>query len=298
MARRRGFTLIELLVVIGIISILIAILLPALNKARRQAAITRCLSNMHQTLLAAHSYAAQFGDFPYNWEPGISHPEAMSLNYLLVYNQWPPGNTSPHLWNEGHVLVPWWQYYLVTYGHLRDLRAAGCGFAAPEGWNVWPYSYYIDSRLPVTDNAVIREHPPFVYRGCSTVDDYRMNIYNCGQIAWSQPSDPRFNGRTGSFYPHANSRKLSPLFHCPLFTPIGPITGYENYMAPHAEGTKGIRNRATPPMSVGGARDSHFLSETVGWTDGHAVHYEQPNPNGVYYVNYRGDVTTDVRSGF
>jgi len=110
-SRERAFTLVELLVVIGIIAIMIGILLPTLNKARKSAKQTVCLSNLRQIGTGWTMYLTDYkGHLPYYiWSNAqIPNKAAMStdqINSIIWHGYW-MGILSDYRVQSGQLLCP------------------------------------------------------------------------------------------------------------------------------------------------------------------------------------------------
>jgi prepilin-type processing-associated H-X9-DG protein/prepilin-type N-terminal cleavage/methylation domain-containing protein len=124
---RSAFTLVELLVVIGIIAVLIAMLMPALTKARRSAITLQCASNLRQIGMGFVMYtAANNGRYPIAF-PGLEHTDGLCNSgpgnqyFTIQTDDTYPGSlfTTSEGFGHGHYVS--WMDLLHTHIQNRNI---------------------------------------------------------------------------------------------------------------------------------------------------------------------------------
>jgi len=118
--RRRGFTLMELLVVMAIIAVLVAMLIPGINRAREHARSTQCRSNLRNLQVAVMSHAT---------DSGGNLPRAWSFE---IYDVW------GERWDEFRGWVDWLDYdrrpATEQSAHVNDPADEPEPGTVPEWW--------------------------------------------------------------------------------------------------------------------------------------------------------------------
>lgn len=182
---RCGFTLIELLVVISIIAILVAMLLPALGKARGTAITLTCLTRYHNLGIPGEMYKMDnYGYFAPN-NAGAKHPEQpaqmVSGNYFDSMEPYldagfkgNPGHPSQGA--EGNIMLcpatPWTGEY--------DVLSAGI---------VWPTTY-------ISSGWNLTNYMTFAYFGYGNMSSWYTNYNAPTHQIWQQRYLPKREIRT------------------------------------------------------------------------------------------------------
>jgi len=202
-----GFTLVELLVVIGIISVLIAMLLPALAKARASAQSVQCLGNLRQLGQYTLAYAGEFNALPW-----------ADQKYLA------PGDPTNTITSDDNDLE--WPTVLAAYMHNPPSKTNveplfGCPVAADRrtgpgsiqyGMNRWfdssMHGATFQARAVCLKIGQIKRPAEIVFYGDKTLTQYSPLIHELVQRP-PQPSttpgslpdyypDPRHGGKGSS----------------------------------------------------------------------------------------------------
>ena len=179
---RVGFTLVELLVVVAIIALLVSILLPTLGKAKEQAKIVSCMSNLRAIGLAYTFYTMENND----WYPA-------SAGYGGSTPTW-DHRLWPYYENYGMLLCPSdnlkrpdWVEHFRSYAQsmcigYRASSAYGDGLSPPyKGTLPWtsdyPYNFKtMDIELPTDTIAVGEMWESWYYGSAPTAGGYNRYV--------------------------------------------------------------------------------------------------------------------------
>lgn len=162
---RLGFTLIEALVVMGIIGLLIAILLPAVQYSREAARRKQCQNNLHQLGVALSAYHSSHGLLPFGWMCQANDPGCRQNNPM------------PHMWSGLAMILPEIEqgalFNSINFSLSRNHLANSTGVARPMEVFVCPSH----SRVPTVPDLL-----PAGNGALAGACDYKANAGGGGQI--------------------------------------------------------------------------------------------------------------------
>jgi prepilin-type N-terminal cleavage/methylation domain-containing protein len=222
--RRHGFTLIELLVVIAIIAILIALLVPAVQKVRESAARTQTMNNLHQVAIAYHNVHDTNKKFPpLSWAyPGTTGIGYATMTHVLAYVEQKPLSdlVSPttDVWAKG--LVPPYMSPSMEKQTVAAPNNYGAGHIAV---NVWFFG--ADASGGAATNIF-------------------LNSYH--NLARSYADGTSNTIMLGTKYPVCANRESAWAFVLNTWPPWGPYFGFT---LPNTAGV-GVTFQAQPPLSA------------------------------------------------
>lgn len=203
---RRAFTLIELLVVIAIIAVLMAILMPSLNRAREQGRRAVCLSNVKQLALAWTMYAdendgnlvngaAGFSDTTSDWgkhENERAWIEVSNFNALWdeQIEQIRNGALYPYLKNENVYSCPTGKRgEAITYSIAFSMNAVN------HSWSQGIKGAHCKNRNEIRPNPASRF--VFIDEGSMSSDAFAVYIHQ--EVWFDSPPIRHGNGTNLSF---------------------------------------------------------------------------------------------------
>jgi len=181
-----GFTLLELLVVVGVLTALLAILLPALGAAREIARRSVCGANLHSIATGLNLYAGAAGVFPcayvfncnnYYPAPGITHwseqifagvynPENVLHCPSVPHGGLPPTDTTPDNLEPGQA---------NNESGYVDVQAIRCAYTVNEA--LCPQPYFLADPPPKTPMGMCH------YVGTTNVDLHTTRLYRSVAVA-------------------------------------------------------------------------------------------------------------------
>ncbi|QDT64678.1 DUF1559 domain-containing protein [Calycomorphotria hydatis] len=163
-SRQKGFTLVELLVVIAVISVLIALLLPAVQQAREAARRSECKNKLKQIGLALHNYHDSYLQFP----PSV------------ISDVTPESSTGGNCWSDSQ---PW----------ASDTRRVNTYM--PWSVAILPFLEQAGLYARIDSSHPIRTHPDSIFSSLRPLTN--TFLYSTPMPAYRCPSHPSDRAQNG-----------------------------------------------------------------------------------------------------